>query len=109
MRREFGRLDGWKNNLAHPDFNSAGTDFTRLAPANFADGISTMVDGPNPRTISNLVVAGDGNTAENPEGLSGMMYAWCQFIDHDLDLAITGCANIGIAVPAGDPDFPAGH
>src|SRR5260221_3033336 len=108
MTMQFRTLDGSQNNLTHPDVNAAGTDFTRLAPANFADGISTMVDGPNPRTISNLVVAGDGTTPENPEGLSCMMYAWGQFIDHDLDLALTGGANIGIAVPAGDPNFPAG-
>ena len=36
--------------------------------------------------ISNVVVAGNGDLP-NPEGLSGMMYAWGQFIDHDLDLA----------------------
>jgi peroxidase len=108
MTMQFRTLDGSQNNLTHTDFNAAGTDFTRLAPANFADGISTMVDGPNPRTVSNLVVAGDGSTPENPEGFSGMMYAWGQFIDHDLDLALTGGANIGIAVPAGDPNFPAG-
>ena len=43
-----------------------------------------MVDGPNPRTISNIVV-GEGEAATpNAQGLSGMMYAWGQFVDHDL-------------------------
>lgn len=41
--------------------------------------------GPNPRMISNVVVDGHGDLP-NSEGLSGMMYAWGQFIDHDLDL-----------------------
>ena len=36
--------------------------------------------------ISNLVVGeGDADIA-NPQGLSGMMYAWGQFIDHDINL-----------------------
>ena len=49
-----------------------------------------MQPGPNPREISDIVVAGDSTTAENLQvngvALSGMMYAWGQFIDHDLDL-----------------------
>jgi len=103
-------IDGSNNNLNNSALNEAGTDFTRVGPANFADGISTMQAGPDPRTISNVVVGqGDPNTAD-PGGLSGMMYAWGQFIDHDLDLeqAGTNTADISVTVQPGDPSLPAG-
>jgi len=101
-------FDGSANNLDDPTLNAAGTDFARIGPAHFADGISTPVDGVNPRTVSNVVVAGGGD-AVNPEGLSGMMYAWGQFIDHDLDLSQSdGTTHIDIPIPPGDANFPAG-
>ena len=103
---EFRAIDGSGNNLVNAQFNAAESDFTRVGSAHFADDISTPVDGPNPRMISNVVVGqGDADVA-NPEGLSGMMYAWGQFIDHDLDLAKSdGVNHVDIAVPNGDPVF----
>ena len=98
-------IDGSGNNLAHPDLNAVGSDFARVGPAHFADGVDTMTTGPNPRDISNIVVAGNGDLP-NPEGLSGMMYAWGQFIDHDLDLMQAGGTDISIIAPANDPDLP---
>jgi hypothetical protein len=106
---EFRTIDGSGNHPAEPDLNAAGSPFARLGPARFADGVSAMVDGPNPRTISNLVV-GEGEAAvANEQGLSGMMYAWGQFIDHDLTrTASDGVTRIDVAVPAGDPHFADG-
>ena len=98
-------IDGSGNNLAHPNLNAVGSDFTRVGPAHFADGVDAMTSGPNPRDISNIVVAGNGDLP-NPEGLSGMMYAWGQFIDHDLDLVRSGGADISITAPANDPVMP---
>ena len=68
-----------------------------------------MVGGPNPRTISNVVV-GEGEAATpNAQGLSGMMYAWGQFIDHDMIRGRSdGVTRIDIVVPDGRPDFPDG-
>jgi hypothetical protein len=54
----FRTIDGSQNNLAQPELNAAGTDFTRVGLAHFADGVSTPVsepDVPNPREISNIV------------------------------------------------------
>jgi len=69
----FRTIDGSDNNLANPDLNSAGTAFARTTPADFADGISEVREGVNPRTVSNAVV-GEGDAAvANTEGLSGMM------------------------------------
>lgn len=89
---------------ALPIRTGEGSRFTRLAPASFSDGIWAMPEGlPNARTISNLVVAGQGVKA-NREGLSGMMYAWGQFIDHDLTLTLPdNSTSIAIEVPANDP------
>src|SRR5580765_3839779 len=84
---DYRSIDGSGNNLSHVEYNVAGSDFTRIGPAHFADGVDAMTLGPNPRMISNVVVGqGDADVA-NAEGLSGMMYAWGQFIDHDLNLS----------------------
>ena len=106
---EFRSIDGAGNNLGDLGLNAAGDAFTRIAPARYADGTSQMVGGPNPRTVSNVVV-GEGEAATpNGQGLSGMMYAWGQFIDHDLTRSPSDrVTDISVAVPAGDPDFPDG-
>ena len=91
--------------------NQADTDFARVGPANFADGFNEMTPGPNPREISNIVVAqqdpgedGPHLTDDNGVALSGMMYAWGQFIDHDLDLQKSDTTkDISIPIPADDP------
>jgi peroxidase len=105
---QFRSVDGTDNNLQNTDFNVTGSDFTRIGAAHFADGVSEMISGPNARMVSNVVVAGNGDLA-NSEGLSGIMYAWGQFIDHDLDLANQNPAtNIAITVPDGDPNLQPG-
>ncbi|MCB0924179.1 MAG: hypothetical protein KDB50_06490 [Mycobacterium sp.] len=99
-------IDGTENNLADIALNAVGADFSRIGAAQFADGVSALrTDLPNPRTVSNLVVAGDGEVA-NAEGLSGMMYAWGQFIDHDINLTNSdGVNRIDIPVPSGDAEL----
>ncbi|MFZ4374503.1 MAG: peroxidase family protein, partial [Mycobacterium sp.] len=78
-------IDGSGNSLTTTALNAVGADFARIGTAHFSDGISALrTDLPNARTVSNLVVAGNGAVA-NTEGLSGMMYAWGQFIDHDIN------------------------
>jgi peroxidase len=90
---EFRTIDGSGNNLVDLGMNAAGAAMERSTPAHFADGVSVPLDGfPNPRDISNIVVQGE--SPDNPQGLSGYIYAWGQFIDHDLDL-----------MKGGGPDF----
>ncbi|WP_157283144.1 peroxidase family protein [Bradyrhizobium yuanmingense] len=103
---QFRSFDGSGNNLTDLDLNAAGTAVDRIGPAHFSDGISEPLDGPNPRTISNVVVGeGDANVP-NEQGVSAFMYAWGQFIDHDLTLTRSdGTNDISIAVPNGDPVF----
>lgn len=99
-------IDGSGNNLRQETLNTVGSSFRRLGPARFADSAFGLVQTlPNARTVSNLVVAGQGETP-NREGLSGMMYAWGQFLDHDINLTLSdGSTSIAIPVPAGDPVF----
>lgn len=96
-------IDGSANNAANTALNTVGAVFSRIGAARFGDGVRSLrSDLPNPRTISNLVVDGSGEVA-NTEGLSGMMYAWGQFIDHDINLTLSDdVTHIDIAIPAGD-------
>ena len=113
---DFRTIDGSNNNLADPTLNQADTDFARVGPANFADGFNEMTPGPNPREISNIVVAQEDAGEDGPHliddngvALSGMMYAWGQFIDHDLDLQKSDTTkDISITVPADDEFLPPG-
>jgi peroxidase len=99
-------FDGSANPAPGSTINAVGAAFVRVGEAHFADGVSVPLDGPNPRTISNVVVGeGDANVA-NPLDLSAFMYAWGQFIDHDLTLTRSdGVNHIDITVPDGDPWF----
>ena len=91
-------IDGSGDNGA---FNVTNTDFARITPAHFTDGVSGMEPGPNPRAISNIVVGQGDADVPDPSGYSGFMYAWGQFIDHDLDLEKGGTVDATIVGPDG--------
>ncbi|HEX4794131.1 MAG TPA: peroxidase family protein [Humisphaera sp.] len=106
-------IDGTGNNLAHSTWGSANTDLLRKAVAAYADGISAPggTSRPSARVISNLIDAEPDGTPTNNRQLSNFIYAWGQFLDHDLDLTNDGTPAdaFNIAVPKGDPQFdPAG-
>ena len=105
-------IDGSGNNLAQPSWSLAGGDEIRLAPAHFAAGtLDTPVDGPSARTISNVLMANDPG-ATDPGGRSAYMYAFGQFLDHDMDRNPsqdpTATNTLSILVPAGDAAFAPG-
>ena len=85
----FYSVDGTGNNLAHSLWGSTGQDLLRTAPAAYSDGFSTLAGAnrPSARLISDAIVsdATDGDI-HNARFLSDWVYAWGQFIDHDLDL-----------------------
>lgn len=106
-------FDGTGNNLAHTDWGSANIAFLRTAAADYEDGISSPAgaDRPDARTISNAIVAQPDDTPTNDRLMSNFIYAWGQFIDHDLDLTLSAqpAEAFNIPIPAGDPFFdPAG-
>ncbi len=82
--------------------NAVGQAYRRLAPARFADGVHAMpVGDPHPRHISNTVIAYEGSP--RPARASAMLYAWGQFLTHDLTLEKSGTEDASMIVPAGDP------
>jgi hypothetical protein len=110
----FYSIDGSGNNLAHPDWGSVGQDLLRIAPAQYGgNGSGSVLAGanrPSPRLISDVLAtdATDGSLP-NSRFMSDWVYAWGQFIDHDIDLTSGGVGAqaqaANIPVPTGDPFF----
>lgn len=103
----FRPIDGSGNNLAHPTWGQAGTAFLRVAPDQYGDGVSTPAgaERPSAREVSNTIADQHGEDVINDRLMSAMVYAWGQFVDHDLDLTASGTEELDIPVPAGDPTF----
>jgi hypothetical protein len=82
-------FDGTCNNLTHPEWGSTNVALLRKVPVAYADGISAPVVGspprPSPRVISNAVSA-QADKVFDDRFMAAMVYAFGQFIDHDLDL-----------------------
>lgn len=101
-------LDGTGNNLVNPTWGSVGKDLLRLAHAEYADAISAVggADRPSARLISNMVSDSGGQDVISDRMMSAMIYAWGQFIDHDITLTASGTTEqMSIVVPFGDPSF----
>src|SRR5262249_13939297 len=79
-------LDGTGNNQNHPHWGQAGTNYIRVAPANFADGISKEVAGPPTRYVSNRIFNDVGQNLFSENNVSQWGWAWGQFLDHDIGL-----------------------
>ena len=97
-------LDGSGNNLQHPDWGKAGTQYLRVAPANYADGIGKLVSGPSPRYVSNRVFNDVGQNLFSENGISQWGWAWGQFVDHDIGLRDeTPAESVPMAFDVKDP------
>jgi hypothetical protein len=100
---EVESLNGSENNLAHPTWGEAGTTYQRLAPANYADGVGTMVEGPNPRYVSNRVFNSLGVDLFSERNVSQWVWVWGQFLDHNFGRAETGTEEAPIPFDSSDP------
>lgn len=101
-------IDGTANNLANAQWGSTDELLLRLAKAEYGDGKSTPAgaDRPSAREISNALADQGDEDIISDRNLSAMIYAWGQFIDHDIGLTPTaGTETIDIAIPKGDPYF----
>ncbi len=102
-------FDGTGNNVAHPTWGSTGQELLRISPAAYGDGISTPsgADRPGARVVSNLLAASPAGGVTNDRDFTAFVYAWGQFLDHDLGLTETATPRerLPIAVPAGDSSF----
>ncbi len=114
--REFRPIGGIDNNLRNPDFNATpGSPELTIAPLRFADPVTLGPSaGPNPRTISNIIAGGRSANGADAQSLdpvaSAWLYAFGQFVDHDLSLETSSPdgPRIDIEVRPGDPVFPQG-
>ena len=100
-------IDGSFNNLTNTDWGAAGTNLLRFTDNGYSDEISTLAgDGkrPNPREISNIVFAQEGNIPD-PNNLSDFCWVFGQFIDHDFGLTPDGSEPTFVEVPGGDAWF----
>src|SRR5438309_7651653 len=79
-------LDGSGNNLRHPEWGRAGTLYLRVAPTNYADGISSIATGPSMRYVSNRVFNDVGQNILSKDGITQWDWVWGQFLDHDFGL-----------------------
>lgn len=102
------QLNGSQNNLTNPSYGAANTNFVWVTSVDYADGISTPsgANRPSSRFISNMISHQDSFMA-NEKGLSDFVWAWGQFIDHDMMLSVSANPTelIEIAVPMCDPYF----
>jgi hypothetical protein len=75
-----------------------------VGSATYADRTGTLVDGPNSREIGNRVFNDLGINLFSERGLSQWVWAWGQFLDHDLGLRDeTPGESAPIAFDAADP------
>jgi len=110
---EFRAIDGYGNNLLNPHFGATHTELIRLVPGDGVVSPSYPFDGvigdglPSAREVSNIVNDQDVSIL-NDRGTSDYLWAWGQFVDHDITLTEAGAVNgekAPIAVPLGDPEF----
>jgi hypothetical protein len=132
LGHEYRTIDGSNNNLAHPDQGRANTplvrirdvvvnplpgfDYDALAPS-YEDGLDVprgMTDPntpagigtwrlPNPRDLSNAVVAQGDHSVLNSRGASDWLWQWGQFIDHDFALEEPQPTSDVMWIPVNDP------
>lgn len=100
--------DGSNNNRANPLWGAADQPFLRSTTLAYGDGVDSMggADRPNPRDISNAVVAQSASIL-NRAHVSDLVWQWGQFIDHDLTLtpAASPAESMSVPIPTGEPIF----
>ena len=106
-------FNGSNNNLNFRDWGAAGTQLRRGVLPAYGDGVSTLArrgqKNPNPRVISNTI---NDQIKDTPSanGLSDIVWAWGQYVDHEIDLTegVQPPEEANITVAKGDPSLPKG-
>jgi len=107
--QEVRNIDGYANNLLHPEWGSVEHPIVRITSNGYSDGIDTPtgLNRPNPRHISNVLFA-QSELRNDPQGLSDFTWVFGQFIDHDITLfhdSEDPADFYPIPVPVGDVHF----
>jgi hypothetical protein len=96
-------LDGSANNRSHPDWGKAGTPYSRVARANYADGRGQPVAGPNSRYISNRIFSDVNQNTFSEHKVTQWGFTWGQFIDHTVGHRDETGEPANIAFNSADP------
>ncbi len=103
---EYRSFSGMNNNRFHRAWGAAGVYFRRISPADYADEKSKPAGPmrPNPRTISKTLLSQGDTSVPIEYGQSSFLWAWSQFIDHDISLTLPNFPeeNFNINVPPSD-------
>ena len=120
LLREFRPIGGTGNNLFHRNLNAVpNSPEIALTPLHFAEPKkgepqNALIDGPNPRDISNAIAGSTGDNGQDAEStdptFSAWLYVFGQFLDHDISLEATPLTNAEIDIPiaVGDSFFKDG-
>lgn len=78
---------GWGNNIDHPEWGAGHSPMQTRTTVAFGNGFSSPAgtNRANPRLISNYLLS-QPNVLPSSEGLSDYVWAFGQFIDHDITL-----------------------
>ncbi len=85
---EVQSLNGSGNNQANPGWGEVGNEYSRVAPTNYADGLSEPVAGPNSRYISNRVFNDVHQNLFSESQVTQWGFTWGQFLDHTFGLRL---------------------
>ncbi|ELS02752.1 heme peroxidase family protein,putative calcium-binding protein [Xenococcus sp. PCC 7305] len=101
---KFRSFDGTNNNFNQTNYGATNTALVNKSPLDYGDGFSTAsgLERPNPRNISNAI-AQQQQDIESKAGLTNTIWAFGQFLDHDLTLVADSAVSANIEVPNGDP------
>jgi len=96
-------IDGTGNNVANPTWGKSNTNYTRVGPVRYANGIGTPAAGPNTRFISNRVFNDINQNVFSDHRVTQWGWTWGQFLDHTFGLAAGGTEAANIPFNSADP------
>ena len=110
---EIRSIDGSANNINDSTLGSADTPLLRITDSEYADEASAPagLNRANPRDISNTMMdaesMGTASNSGNSRQLSGFIWQWGQFLDHDISLTPEKDPHevMYMDIPAGDHYF----
>ena len=97
-------LDGSGNNVDDPTLGQAGQNYTRVVPANYADGVGEPVEGrPDERYLSNRIFNDSNQNIFSENGVTHWGFVWGQLVDHTIGLRAVGDEEMVIEFDPADP------
>ncbi|XP_060072103.1 dual oxidase 1-like [Ylistrum balloti] len=109
---ELAPLDGWYNNLLHPEWGAVDTILLRKSPTSYADGVYHMAgpNRPNPFEVSRVAHRGIMGLGSERGRTALMTYYGQQVVEEIMDVQRPGCPREyeNMVVPDNDPLYTPG-